>query len=56
MTTIALLVLHTGELKRVEKGHDTVMTSPTDKKKICVHLFFMLIPFIKFEDPISNCS
>ena len=26
------------------------------KEKICVRLFFMLVPYIKFQDPISNHS
>ena len=42
--------------KRVKKGHNSTMTNPTEKKKIQVLLFFMHIPYIKFQDPISTCS
>ena len=31
------------------------MKSPTEKKKIRFFLFFILIPHIKFQDPISKC-
>ena len=32
------------------------MTSPKEKKKVQVRLFFMLIPYIKIQDPTSNRS
>ena len=39
-----------------KKGHNSAMKSPTEKKKIWVLLFSILIPHIKFQDPISNRS
>ena len=43
--------------KNVEKGHNSAMESLTEKKKkIQVLLFIILIPHIKFQDPISNRS
>ena len=39
-----------------KKGHNSAMKRPTDKKKIQVLLFLILIPHIKFQDPISNRS
>ena len=32
------------------------MTSPTEKKKVRLHLIFMLSTHIQFQDPISNRS
>ena len=42
--------------KASKKGHTSAMTSPTEEKNIRVRLFFMLIPYIKFQDPTSNRS
>ena len=42
--------------KMSKKGHNSVTKSPTEKKKIRVLLFFILIPHIKFQDPISKHS
>ena len=39
-----------------EKGPNSAMAIPTEKKKIRVRLFFLLIIEIKFQDPISNRS
>ena len=44
-------------MQKSNKGPNSAKTSPTEKKKkIQVHLFLMLIPHIKFQDPTSNCS
>ena len=40
----------------LQKGHNSAMTSPTEKKNIRFRLFFMFIPYIKFQDPISKGS
>ena len=48
-----------GKSKMSKKGHNSATTSPTEKKrkKIQVRLyFFMVIPHIKFQDPIPNRS
>ena len=42
--------------KKGRKEANSAMTSPTAKKTIRVRLFFMLIPHIEFQDPISNRS
>ena len=45
--------------KTSKKRHDsrtTILTEKKKKKKIRVRLFFMLIPHIKFQDPIFNRS
>ena len=42
--------------KMSKKGHNSATTSPTEKKKIRFRLYFMVIPNIKFQDPISNRS
>ena len=47
---------HRFTMQKSKKGHNSAMTSPTEKKKILVAYFFMLIPQIKFQDPISNRS
>ena len=40
-----------------KKGHNCAVTSLTEKKqKKWVHLYFMVIPHIKFQGPVSNHS
>ena len=39
-----------------KKGHNFVIQGPTEKKKICVHLFFVLMLYIKFQVPSSSGS
>ena len=39
-----------------KKGHNSATTSPTEKIKSLIRLYFMVIPYIKFQDPISNRS
>ena len=43
-------------MQKSKKGHSSGMTSPTKKKKKKVRFLFMLIPYIKFQDTISNHS
>ena len=43
-----------GKLKNVEKGYNSATTSPKENKKIWVHLYFMVIPHVKFQDPIQG--
>ena len=44
--------------KTLKKGHNSAMIGPTEKKKIFVRLFFILVltAHIKFQDPICNHS
>ena len=42
--------------KASKKEHNSAITSPTDKIKMLVFLLFMQIPYIKFQDSISNRS
>ena len=39
-----------------EKGNNSAMKNPMDKKKIRVFLNFILIINTKFQDPIANGS
>ena len=39
-----------------KKGHNFAIQGPTEKKKICVHLFFVLMLYIKFQVPSSSGS
>ena len=39
-----------------KKGHNFAIQGPTEKKKICVRLFFVLMLHIKFQVPISSGS
>ena len=43
-------------MHKSKKGHNSTMSSRTDEKKILVHLFFMSIPYVKFQDPSTNHS
>ena len=43
-------------MQKSKKGHNSAMSSPIEKKEIRVLLFFMHIPYIKFQDPTSNHS
>ena len=47
---------HRLTMGKSKKGHNSRKTILTEKKKIRVRLFFMLIPHIKFQDPIFNRS
>ena len=39
--------------KGKKKGHNSATAILTEKDNIWVHLYFMLIPYIKFQDPVS---
>ena len=46
-------VYHGKVEKGSKKGHNSATAIPTEKNNIWVHLYFMLIPYIKFQDPVS---
>ena len=37
-----------------KKGYNSATTSPTEEKKIWVRLFFMLVLYIEFQNPIDR--
>ena len=39
-----------------KKGHSFAIQGPTEKKNICVRLFFVLMLYIKFQVPSSSGS
>ena len=39
-----------------KKRHNFAIQGPTEQKKICVRLFFVLMPHIKFQVPSSSRS
>ena len=43
-------------MRKSKKGHNSAMTSTTEKKKKYGSAFFMHIPYINFQDPTSNHS
>ena len=44
------------KMKNFEKGNNSAMTNPMDKKKIRVSLILILVPHTKFQDPFPNGS
>ena len=43
-------------MTELKKGHNFAIQGPTEKKKICVRLFFVLMLHIKFQGPSSSHS
>ena len=39
-----------------KKGHNYAIQGPTEKKEICVRLFFVLMLHFKYQVPSSSCS